>query len=128
MSTALLLRGGRVVTMDASRRVLDADVLVEDGRIKNVGRMGKRADGRSKPTTIDCTGLIVLPGLVQAHIHLCQTLFRGFADDLSLEAWLAGRIWPLEAAHTEDSIYASAMLGTAELLLGGTTTILDMET
>ncbi len=123
----MLLRGGRVVTMDASRRVLDADVLVEDGRIKTVGRSDRRTAGRSKPT-IDCTGLVVLPGLVQAHIHLCQTLFRGLADDLSLEAWLAQRIWPLEAAHTEASLHASAMLGAAELLLGGTTAILAMET
>jgi cytosine/adenosine deaminase-related metal-dependent hydrolase len=70
----------------------------------------------------------VIPGLVQAHIHLCQTLFRGLADDLSLEDWLKQRIWPLEAAHTAESIYASAMLGGAELLLSGTTAILDMET
>src|SRR5881397_2458468 len=114
--------------MDGSRRVLDADVLVEDGRIRTVGRSDGRAVGRSKPTTIDCERLVVLPGLVQAHIHLCQTLFRGLADDLSLEAWLAQRIWPLEAAHTEASVHASAMLGAAELLLGGTTAILDMET
>jgi len=114
--------------MDGTRRVLDADVLVENGRIKAVGRSDGRTGGRSKPTTIDCSGLVVLPGLVQAHIHLCQTLFRGLADDLSLEAWLAKRIWPLEAAHTEASIHASAMLGAAELLLGGTTAILDMET
>ena len=128
MSKGLLLRGGRVVTMDGSRRIVEADVLVENGRIASVGRMGRRADGRSKPTTIDCNGLVVLPGLVQAHVHLCQTLFRGLADDLSLEAWLATRIWPLEAAHTEASVHASAMLGAAELLLGGTTAILDMET
>src|SRR6266853_6225145 len=114
--------------MDGSRRVLGADVLVEDGRIKKVGRLGGSAVGRSKPAVIDCKGLVVLPGLVQAHIHLCQTLFRGLADDLSLENWLAQRIWPLEAAHTEASIHASAMLGAAELLLGGTTAILDMET
>ena len=124
----LLLRGGRVLTMDDSRRVLDADVLVEHGRITRVGRADGRTAGRSKPTVIDCSGLVILPGLVQAHIHLCQTLFRGLADDLSLENWLAQRIWPLEAAHTEASIHASAMLGAAELLLGGTTAILDMET
>jgi len=128
LSKSLLLRGGRVVTMDASRRVLDADVLVADGRITKVGPSDGRTAGRSKPTIIDCRGLIVLPGLIQAHIHLCQTLFRGLADDLSLEAWLAQRIWPLEAAHTEASVHASAMLGAAELLLGGTTAILDMET
>jgi len=126
LSKSLLLRGGRVVTLDASRRILDADVLIEDGRIKKVGRSDGRAAGR--PVTIDCSGLVLLPGLVQAHIHLCQTLFRGLADDLSLENWLAKRIWPLEAAHTESSIHASAMLGAAELLLGGTTAILDMET
>src|SRR6185436_13421211 len=114
--------------MDGARRILDADVLVDDGRIKTVGRSDGRTVGRSKATAIDCSGLVILPGLVQAHIHLCQTLFRGLADDLSLENWLAKRIWPLEAAHTEGSIYASAMLGAAELLLGGTTAILDMET
>ncbi|HMG17555.1 MAG TPA: 5'-deoxyadenosine deaminase [Gemmatimonadales bacterium] len=128
MSKPLLLRGGRLVTMDGTRRVLDADVLVENGRIKSVGRADGRAGGRAKPMTVDCTGLVILPGLIQAHIHLCQTLFRGLADDLSLEAWLATRIWPLEAAHTEASVHASAMLGAAELLLGGTTAILDMET
>src|SRR5467141_4543821 len=114
--------------MDASRRILEADVLVENGRIKSVGRSDGRTAGRSNPTVIDCKGLVILPGLIQAHIQLCHTLFRGLADDLSLEAWLATRIWPLEAAHTEASIHASAMLGAAELLLGGTTAILDMET
>src|SRR5947207_3386275 len=111
--------------MDGSRRVVNADVLVEGNRIKKVGQ-AIRPSGR--PAVLDCRGLVILPGLIQAHIHLCQTLFRGLADDLSLEAWLAQRIWPLEAAHTEASIHASAMLGAAELLLGGTTAILDMET
>src|SRR5437867_3052538 len=123
----LLLRGGRVVTMDPSRRILEADILVEKGRIKSVGTLERRKVGTKQPRILDCKGLIVLPGLVQAHIHLCQTLFRGLAEDLTLEAWLAERIWPLEAAHTETSIYWSAMLGAAELLLGGTTAILDME-
>src|SRR6266540_1268780 len=114
--------------MDASRRILDADVLVENGRIKSVGKLERGKVGTNKATILDCSGLIILPGLIQAHIHLCQTLFRGLADDLSLEAWLAKRIWPLEAAHSEASVHASAMLGAAELLLGGTTAILDMET
>ncbi len=133
---SILLTGARVLTLDPARRILDADVLVEDGRIAGITkRTGKDGGGRGKtgrtkarPTVIDCAGLILMPGLVQAHIHLCQTLFRGLADDLPLEDWLAKRIWPLEAAHTEESVYWSAMLGGAELLLGGTTAILDMET
>src|SRR6185503_4212903 len=78
--------------------------------------------------TIDATGCAVLPGFVQTHIHLCQTLFRGAADDLSLIDWLKKRIWPMEAAHSEESIRASAQLGVAELIKGGTTCALTMET
>ena len=121
----LRLAGARVVTMDAKRRVVEGDVVVEGERIASVGRGEGR---RRSEKVIDCTGMVVIPGLVQAHIHLCQTLFRGLADDLPLEDWLARRIWPLEAAHTEESVYWSAMLGATELLLGGTTAILDMET
>jgi cytosine/adenosine deaminase-related metal-dependent hydrolase len=66
--------------------------------------------------------------LIQAHIHLCQTLFRGLAEDQRLLAWLRERVWPLEAAHNRDSLRSSARLGIAELLLGGTTAILDMGT
>src|SRR5204863_9565650 len=83
---------------------------------------------RPQPQIRDCRGCLVMPGLIQAHVHLCQTLFRGLADDLRLEDWLVRRIWPLEAAHTEETVYWSALLGAAELLLGGTTAILDMET
>ncbi|MGE5588975.1 MAG: 5'-deoxyadenosine deaminase [Clostridia bacterium] len=77
---------------------------------------------------IDAAGKVVLPGFVQAHVHLCQTLFRGQADDLELLDWLKKRIWPLEGAHDEESVYWSAMLGIAELIKGGTTSIIDMET
>lgn len=59
---------------------------------------------------------------------MCQTLFRGYADDLPLLEWLKLRIWPMEAAHTAASLAASARLAAAELLLGGTTSVLTMET
>lgn len=110
-------------------RVTRDDVLVRGGRILAVGRSGAPADWRpSRVSVRDCSGCLIMPGLIQAHVHLCQTLFRGLADDLRLEEWLARRIWPLEAAHTQATVYWSALLGAAELLLGGTTAILDMET
>src|SRR5437762_8014385 len=110
-----------------------ADVTVRDGKIEAIGKAGKGDEGggkgpRPQLQVRDCSGCLVIPGLIQAHVHLCQTLFRGLADDLRLEDWLIRRIWPLEAAHTEATVYASALLGAAELLLGGTTAILDMET
>jgi 5-methylthioadenosine/S-adenosylhomocysteine deaminase len=103
--------------------VLIGDLLVKDGRIVSVG-----GDGQDADTIIDATGCAVLPGFVQTHVHLCQTLFRGAADDLSLIDWLKMRVWPMEAAHTAESVRASARLGLAELIKGGTTCALTMET
>ena len=125
----LVLAGGDVLLHEGGWRVMRADVLVRVGRIQAIGPSGGRTDRTGEQVAVrDCAGCLIIPGLIQAHIHLCQTLFRGLADDLRLEEWLARRIWPLEAAHTDESVYWSAMLGGAELLLGGTTAILDMET
>ena len=87
-----------------------------------------RRDASGLVRVLDARGSAVVPGMVQAHVHLCQVLFRGMADDLPLLDWLKERIWPLEAAHDEKSIRASAELGLLEMTLAGTTTILDMGT
>ena len=120
----IVLRGGTVVTMDARRSVVRGDVLIAQGRIQSVGKSVRAP----KAKVIDCTGRAVIPGLVQAHVHLCQVLFRNHADGLELLDWLSQRIWPYEAAHDTRSLGFSARLGIAELLLGGTTAILDMAT
>ncbi|HEY9898529.1 MAG TPA: 5'-deoxyadenosine deaminase [Pantanalinema sp.] len=120
-----LFTNARLVTMNARRDVLRADLLVENGRIAGIGPgLAAPADAE----VIDCQGLTLIPGLIQTHIHLCQTLFRGLADDLLLLDWLKDRIWPFEGGHDPDSLETSAYLGIAELLRGGTTTIVDMET
>lgn len=124
---AVLLQGGTVVTVDADDRVFVGDVLIEDGRIKALGPTG--TVGVAPGTrVVDVTGDIVCPGFVQGHIHLCQVLFRGVCEDRALLPWLEQRIWPLEKQHDAASLRASARLGIAELLLGGSTTILDMGT
>jgi cytosine/adenosine deaminase-related metal-dependent hydrolase len=121
-----LLTGGTIVSMNPERHVGRGDLLIEDDRIVAIGEVPV---GRRKiDETIDCQGSIVIPGLIQPHIHLCQTLFRGRADGLELLDWLRERIWPFEAAHDADSLYISALLGGAELLRTGTTAILDMGT
>jgi 5-methylthioadenosine/S-adenosylhomocysteine deaminase len=123
MTPTVLIKGGTVVTVDAANTVLAGDVLVRDGRIASVGESAGTAD-----LTIDARGCAVLPGFVQTHVHLCQTLFRGAADDLELIDWLKKRVWPLEAAHDARSVRASARLGIAEMIRGGTTCALTMET
>ncbi len=100
-------------------------MLVRGGRIVSVGAPVERS---GHETVIDAGGGYLLPGFVQTHIHLCQTLFRGSADDMPLLEWLKRRVWPLEAAHTPATLRASARLAAAELLLSGTTSILTMET
>lgn len=123
MANSVLIKGGALVTLNARGDIVEGDLLIRDGKIVEVGGRGGVAD-----VTIDARGCAVLPGFVQTHIHLCQTLFRGAADDLQLIDWLKQRVWPMEAAHTAASIRASARLGIAELVRGGTTCALTMET
>ncbi|HEX7956441.1 MAG TPA: 5'-deoxyadenosine deaminase [Pyrinomonadaceae bacterium] len=123
MEQTVLIKGGTVVTMDAADTITTGDVLVRGRRVEAVGGELPGAD-----VTIDARGCAVLPGFVQTHVHLCQTLFRGAADDLQLLDWLKRRVWPMEAAHTPASIRASARLGVAEMIRGGTTCALTMET
>lgn len=124
MARTILIKGGIIVTVDGANSIIEGDVLVREGRIANVGALG----GVEADATIDARGCAVLPGFVQTHIHLCQTLFRGAADDLELIDWLKKRVWPMEAAHDAASVRASARLGVAELIKGGTTCALTMET
>ena len=123
MNNSILIKGGVVITMNADDLIVTGDVLIRGERIVSVGETTEEAD-----EVIDARGCAVLPGFVQTHIHLCQTLFRGAADDLPLIDWLKKRVWPLEAAHAPASLRASARLGIAEMIKGGTTSALTMET
>ena len=120
---SLLIRNGTIVTMNDALDIVEGSVLVRDRVIAAVGAIDEPAD-----RVLDAAGGYILPGFVQTHVHLCQTLFRSFADDLPLLEWLRTRVWPLEAAHTPATLRAATRLAAAELLLSGTTTALTMET
>jgi 5-methylthioadenosine/S-adenosylhomocysteine deaminase len=122
---SLKLTSATILPMTDALEVIHGDVSIRDGRIAAVGAVDP---GWRHDRVVDVGGAFVLPGFVQTHVHLCQTLFRGRADDLPLLAWLRDRVWPLEAAHDARSLAAAARLAAAELLLGGTTTVLTMET
>ena len=120
----LLIKNGTIVTMNKGREIINGDILVEGDQIKEIGSSLNVEVNH----TIDATGKVVIPGLIQTHVHLTQSLYRGQADDLELMDWLKKRVWPLEGSHTPESNYISANLSTAELIKGGTTSIIDMET
>ena len=124
-SPATIIRNATIVTMNDQLDVVEGDVVVQDGRIVSVGG---NTEPRENHRIIDAAGGYLLPGFVQTHVHLCQTLFRGSADDMPLLEWLKRRVWPMEAAHTPQTLRASVRLAAAELLLSGTTSVLTMET
>ncbi|APH05836.1 5'-deoxyadenosine deaminase [Bacillus weihaiensis] len=121
----MLIKNAEIVTMNKKEEILTADLHIINDTIACIGA---NLDVPQADKIIDATGKTIIPGFVQTHIHLCQTVFRGQGDDLELMDWLRNKIWPLEASHDEESIYYSAMLGIGELIQSGTTTIVDMET
>ena len=133
--TGLLIEGGTLLGLTEPADVHpNTDLYVEDGRIRATG--GEAAvlarrdsnDARGPVERLDARGLWVLPGFVQAHLHLCQTLLRNGPDDLELLPWLERHAWPGEAAHDAATMSVSARLGLAESLSAGVTAVLDMGT
>ncbi|MFZ0883686.1 MAG: amidohydrolase [Candidatus Acidiferrales bacterium] len=124
----LLVTGGTVVTMDAQRRVIeDGAVAVVGDSIAAVGTSADLAARYEAAKTVDAHGAIVMPGLINGHAHAAMSLFRGIADDLSLEDWLHKYIFPAEARNvTEDFVAWGTRLGILEMLRGGITTYADM--
>ena len=123
-SSSLIIKNATILTMNDALDVVHGDVVIRGGRIDAIAP----STGVTADRVIDARGSILLPGFIQTHIHLCQTLFRGYADDLALLDWLKTRVWPMEAAHTPKSLAAAARQAASELLRSGTTTVLTMET
>ncbi|MDH5443540.1 MAG: amidohydrolase family protein [Hadesarchaea archaeon] len=118
----VLIKDGRIITMDPQRHVLDrGSVVIEGDKIVSVGKEVKvRAD-----TVIDARGKAVLPGLINAHTHLSMTLLRGVADDMELDPWLKTKIWPIEKNLRAEDCYVGALLGCLEMIKSGTTCFAD---
>lgn len=122
MNKKFLIKNATLLTLCSDQDGQTGDILIKDGVI---GRIDKSIEDKNAET-IDATDMVVMPGFVQTHLHLCQTLFKNLANDLELLDWLEQKIWPLEAAHNRSSMSISARLGILELIKSGTTTILDM--
>jgi cytosine/adenosine deaminase-related metal-dependent hydrolase len=123
--SSTLICDGILVTMNERREVLRGDLRIVGSRITEIGKKLSLKPGEEM---VSAEGCFVIPGLIQAHTHLCQALFRGMADDLELLDWLQKKIWPMEHAHNEASLRASAQIGLLEMQTLGTTSILDMGT
>jgi len=127
VETSTLYTHATIITINAAREViLDGALLVTGSRITAIGKTSALSTS-SPPNTIlvSLKGKIVLPGLINTHSHLAQSLLRGLAEDLPLHSWLCDAIWPLEANYAADDGYIAARLTIAEMLKSGTTCFLE---
>jgi 5-methylthioadenosine/S-adenosylhomocysteine deaminase len=125
---ALIVANGTVVTVDAAHRVLQRGSVAIDGpNIVAVGAADDIASRFTAPTTIDASGSVVMPGLINTHTHAPMVMFRGLADDLALMDWLQRYIFPAEAKTVSpDFVRAGTRLAALEMIESGTTTYADM--
>ena len=122
----LLVAGGTVVTLDAQRRILrDGAVATRDGRIVEVGKAAELSPRYPQAERLDATGHIVLPGFIDTHQHATQVLAKSLGDDVTFWQWCYERIFPTDAALTEDDVYWGAMLAGVELVRSGITCFAD---
>ncbi|NMB82362.1 MAG: amidohydrolase family protein [Ignavibacteria bacterium] len=118
-----------IVTVDRAERVLANHAIeIRDNLITKIASVKEFDLDNYDGEIFRFENLTLVPGFVQTHIHLCQTLFRGLADDLELLDWLQKKIFPFENSHDKNSLRISVQLGLNELISGGTTTIVDMGT
>ena len=121
----LILEGGTVVTLDPERPVVEGGfVAIAGDRIKAVGLQGEVSDYRAD-RVISCRGRLVMPGLVDCHNHLFQSLGRTLGEGLPGWEWLSRFMWPYAAEITPEETEAAVYLGAVEAALAGTTSLLD---
>ena len=122
---SLLIKNGYVLTLNKDRQIIrDGAVYIEDSKIVDVGKTENLLDYKAEQT-IDATNKIVMPGLIDTHIHLSQALIRGCADDVALVDWLKKYVWVLQGNFTNEDGKVSAELCMAEMIRTGTTSFLD---
>ena len=119
---------GVIITINASREIfLDGAILVNGSRIVAVGPTAvlQQSPDASDATIVDLKHKIVIPGLINTHAHVAQSLLRGLGENLPLHSWLCDAIWPLEASFDGGDGYIAAKLTIAEMLKSGTTCFLE---
>ena len=128
MNIDLLLKNGYIITMDSERRILtNGSVAIKGTEIVDIGDSSELDDKYTANDVIDCTGKVIMPGLVNLHTHAPMTLFRGYANDLPLEKWLQRYMFPLEKQFVDEEFcYYGTLLACIEMIESGTTCFADM--
>jgi cytosine/adenosine deaminase-related metal-dependent hydrolase len=124
----MIFENATIITVDPARRIIrDGAIAVSGSRIAGVG---KREDileqfQQDDKERVDLEGTVVIPGLVNTHVHQSQALIRGCADDMALIEWLIKRVWVLQGNYDKDDARISAELCILEMLKAGTTAFVE---
>src|SRR6266849_25464 len=122
----MLFKNATIVTVNATRDIIsDGAIAIKGNRIVSVDKTAALLPMYGDDEVIDVQGKLIIPGLIDTHVHLGQALIRGCADDMALVQWLCERVWVLQGNFTQDDGYVSARLCIAEMLKSGTTTFLE---
>ena len=118
-----------IITVDPQRRIFRCGaMLVEGNYITAIDNSASLENSRVLPPNcvrVNLERKIVIPGLINGHVHLIQSLMRGIAEDMNLHRWASCSIWPLEVSYTGDDGYVAAKLSMAEMIKTGTTCFLE---
>ena len=128
MEADIILTNGTVITMNTEREVLpEGAVVIQGDKIIAVGPSAELAGQYQAQETVDCSGQAVIPGLINAHTHVPMSLLRGLADDLRLDVWLYGYMFPVENQFVgPEFCYWGTLLSCAEMIRSGVTCFADM--
>ena len=118
----IIIKHGYVLTMDQDRRIIkDGAVVIDGHRIVEVGKSRELTEKYSAGIEIDATRKMVMPGLIDCHVHVAQALLRGVEDERALVPWIEERMRPLQAAYDPEMAQLSTLLACLEMIKTGTT-------
>lgn len=121
-----IIVNGYIITMDSKRRIIpDGAVVIEKNKIVEVGKTRDLLKKYPAASKIDAKDKAVMPGLIDSHVHLFQTLYRGLGDDLPLIEWLRDCIWPMSRFLGREESKTGALLASLEMIKTGTTSFVD---
>ena len=122
----MLFENGTIITINPKREIItNGAVAVTGGEIVAVGKTKDLVEKYPAKKRFNCNGNVLMPGLIDTHVHLAQAMIRGCADDLGLLDWLIKRVWVLQGSYTEADGKASAALCALEMIKSGTTSFVE---
>ena len=123
----LIIKNAKILTMNEQMDIIsNGSIAIRDDKISFISKEGIIPPDFSSDNTIDAKGKLVMPGLINTHTHVGMSLLRNYADDLPLEKWLFGKVFPIEDKFTDEDVYWASKLSIIEMIRTGTTTFADM--